>query len=104
MTEHENFKEICELVGYEWNWQILNTKYKWDKFSSNYDIFSNVREIIFTPEFKRKFISYYYRVICKEEFELLCTADEIMDEILDHLDDPVSYLYNILWLWNEKEV
>ena len=100
MTEHGKFKEIIDLIGYNNNlkliWLDLYKNWEWNSGRN-----ADVREIIFTPEFKRKFISYYYRVICKEEFELIATADEIMDEILDNLDDPVFYLYNTLWLWHK---
>ena len=98
MTEHEKLKEIIDLIGYDnkkyeiildWldqmivrkNWGILT---EWSR---------DVREIIFTTEFMDKYDYYRYN---NDIYPIEA------NEILDHLEDPVSYLYNTLWLWTKK--
>ena len=101
MTEHENFKEIIDLIGYE---SIF--KYKPIGFNSwlivwfhEYDWHEgrvvNLIEIIFTPKFMDKYDYYRYN---NDIYPIEA------NEILDNLDDPVSYLYNTLWLWSQHKL
>ena len=90
MTEHEMLKEICDLIEYEsWYWDTIRRWYiyKWEEEL-------DVREIIFTQEFKEAFTKKLY---WKIDDYLLSVSD--YNEIIEHLNDPVQYLYNILWLW-----
>lgn len=49
---------------------------------------TNCRTLIFTPLFKELFEEYYY---WKNNWVLYK-----FDDILEHLDDPVKYLYSLL--------
>ena len=99
MSEHEMLKEICDTIGYK-------SKYDYD-YSSDweinwfFDIFDrvnrlvDVREIIFTQEFMDKF--FLYR---RQAFNIDLNRN-VKADMFDHLDDPVSYLYNLLGLWEK---
>ena len=90
-TEHEKLKEICDTIGYEID---TSNEYYWysDSYKSLRSQTSseevNVREIIFTPEFKVKLWGYFYHNV-ESMFEI---------DLIQNLDDPVEYLYNLL-LW-----
>ena len=81
MTEHEKLKWICDTIGYTYY------KYRW---CWNY-VVVDVREIIFTPEF---------RMLCM--WYLQFTQNKVhFDSVMEHLEDPVTHLYSLLGLWNK---
>lgn len=103
MTEHEKLKEICDIIWYDillcgssfwWYTKEQNEKlYRHAYYNTTYNEFHrnicwnksmecNVREIIFTQEFMDKFRDY------RPLANIWC--------ILNNLDKPVDYLYNIL--------
>lgn len=104
-TEHEKLKEIIDLIEYNYkrfkyleetkeneyyNWNTwFCIYYKWtDKYNK-----VDVREIIFNPEFRDKFIEYWLESGDYDWYETY-------KDIWKYLDDPVTYLYNLLELWN----
>ena len=92
MTEHEKFIEICDLIEYKIpsHFHIMYSYIRCIHSDNHID----VREIIFTQEFMNKLIDY-------DNYMSLELIDEIRRDILFHLNDPVQYLYNTLWLWNQ---
>ena len=94
MTEHEKLKEICELIDYNLEKQELYFDDYHIRPSYDYSLWEiDVRQVIFTPEFMDKYDYYRYN---NDLYPIEA------NEILDHLDDPVSYLYNTLWLWAKR--
>ena len=88
MTEHEKFIEICDLIECEsWYWDTIRRWYiyKWEEEL-------DVREVIFTQEFMEKLTIQLEKKMWSEMFKR---------GLLDNLDNPVQYLYNTLWLWNQ---
>ena len=91
MTEHEQLKEICDKINHTApNWTQINysqwmglyyTEIDWDELE-DYPLCEDVREIIFTPEFMEKFIT-------KKPTWHACN-------LLQNLDNPVQYLYNLI--------
>lgn len=69
---------------YKYDWVFIIQECIWEV-----DIIVNVREIIFTKEFKETFENYYY---WEQNWTLY-----LFDWVLDHLDNPVDYLYRILF-------
>lgn len=110
MTEHEMLKRICDEIWYSPEFEFSE---KSNSFIS-YPRYINVREIIFTPEFKNAFEkelknrSLYTEerqnqkdnwdrenYIPDEQIEIQC--DYAMFWLLYNLHDPVTYLYNLLF-------
>jgi len=107
MKQHEQLKWICDKIGYEWvknqYWVYLYSESElfWDvpeqEFQRELDYIDNewyeasvweawnVREIIFTTEFMEKF---------RKECD--CTDQELWIHLLNHLDNPSLFLYNLL--------
>lgn len=111
MTEHERLKSICDEIWYD-TWILFENWY----FSKYENISMDVREIIFTPEFKNTFEkALKIKRLCTEErqnqidnwdrenyipdeqIEMQC--DYAMFWLLDNLHDPVTYLYNLLFAY-----
>lgn len=100
MTEHEKFKWINDTIGYELPGYIRYCEYYdevwfWKPFHCNNMIYSikvDVREIIYTTKFQKKFIDY--RGSRMKDWE--CARNNWIHMCLIQLDDPVSYLYNLL--------
>ena len=100
MQEHEQLKWIADKIGYESIRYKFKPKYLWyidveDKTFRRID----VREIIFTPEFRVKCIEWIHKYRHKEDFELSMQAEEDFDNVMQHLDKPVEYIYNLLKEW-----
>ena len=92
-TEHEQLKEICDLIGYEYYSEVWNDAECINCRDYNEtDTFRqvNVVEIIFTQEFMDKVLEYQDEVFVV-----------FAEWLLDNLDNPVSYLYNLLITWKE---
>lgn len=87
MTEHKKLRAVCERIGY-WNIEIRT-----DDGEFITKTYYDPRSVIFTPEFMEKFFD-----VCKTE----AYQDIAREIVLNHLDDPVSYLYNLLELWKES--
>ena len=93
MTEHEKLKEICDIIWFkEFNY--------WDECWNSFCEISddneyreiNVREIIFTPEFMEKFISY-----CDIKWIIAPSYYKIfLIDLHKNLYNPVDYLYNLI--------
>ena len=99
MTEHQKLKWICNTIGYSiYNW--WNFWFYENKLVKNLDFWEdgvaivNVREIIFTPEFIEKLYKYVASNI--EIRKKIVAFKSFSDEIMEHLDYPVEYLYNLL--------
>ena len=121
MTEHEKLKRICDEIGYNNFWTKEWKQKRFDNTMNRFEIFFcyssielNVREIIFTPEFKDTFekelrnrtlytderqnqIDNWDRenYVPDEQIEMQC--DYAMFWLLYNLHDPVTYLYNLLF-------
>lgn len=122
MNEHEKLKKICDEIWYElklpyiynscsWFRKIQGEYYdKWFNIEKDF----NVREIIFTPEFKNAFEKELKNrnlyteerqnqkdnwdrenYVPDEQIEIQC--DYAMFWLLYNLHDPVTYLYNLLF-------
>ena len=95
MTEHEKLKEICDVIGYELDMKWLI----WDKWTIFIDIWIwqipiDSKTDIFTQEFMNKFNQYRIR-----QLDLVVYwqwKNSRLWEILDHLNTPVDYLYNLI--------
>ena len=88
-TEQELLKEICDKIWYN-SIDVLDNNNRY------IDPFLNVREIIFTPEF-------IDRVIFKVTLDKNLTESEWrkrVEKIIYHLNNPVSYLANLLDIKN----
>jgi hypothetical protein len=97
-TEHEKLFEIMKLI-----W-LMNEKapmwlhYSSWKFTKREEIgyrVVDVREIIFTPEFKDALFDYLENNYTEKK------SQDVMEEIWFELHDPVTYLYKTLWLWEK---
>lgn len=108
-TEHNKFIDICNTIKYEIDTEIYNI---WRNFIRDketkqctqcfkigiYDRITNVREIIYTQEFMEDYFNEFWRNHNEEDEKSLRL------ELLENLDDPVSYLYNLLgWQIHENK-
>lgn len=93
MTEHEQLKWISDLIGYEsiYDFDSILWKYVKDELWEYWErIIVDVREIIFSSEF----------IVCL--YNYLCTDSSFMEQdkkirdLMDNLDHPTRYLYNLL--------
>ena len=113
MTEHEKLKEICDLIGYNLEYSLTSLDIDEDEYLIQWKYFIeewfyndkwvpniiDVREIIFTQEFMDRLYKYYS---IKLNWPMWMSL--FSESLLFHLNDPVSYLYNLLWLWIEKKL
>jgi hypothetical protein len=95
MTEHQQLKEICDKIGFDF--QILKWSLFWNgkEYTENKD----VREIIFNKEFIEKFEKYLQNTEYKEMVQSTYTNAYITyfrAELITNLDNPVEYLYNLI--------
>jgi len=94
MTEHEKLQAICDKIWYKiWSWYETkwNNWYQiWVKcdYCNGWERIDS-REIIFTPEFMNKYAKYFY-----DEFFWMWNEIAL---ILDSLDNPVDYLYDLIF-------
>jgi len=98
MSEHEILKEICDTIGYDYSkrynfyktlkkfWVNLTWK-SWRREAS-------IQEIIFTQEFMNKLMYYYHITLNWPMIGLFS------ERLLQNLDNPTTYLYNLLGLWH----
>ena len=87
MTEHEKLKEICDKIGYniEDNWFQYTVTY-W--FKDCYDCnWTDIKQIIFSKPFMWRFVMEYIHTFRNTFYADLC---------LNHLNNPVDYLYNLI--------
>lgn len=103
-TEHEKLKEICDEIGYKIYWYWFNKDIlKWSilvkiiKKPNDEDVilWLNVREIIFTPKFMEKLDEYRF---LKQKQTNHC---DIKIALMHNLDNPVDYLYNLIFTKND---
>ncbi len=82
-TEHEKLKEICDKIKFSYEKYHWNDEFKMFCIDNRYytDVF-NVREIIFTQEFWTRYCD--------------ATWFDVWEELEDHLDNPIDYLYNLI--------
>ena len=66
----------------------------WISYENKLFMIVDVREIIFTPEFMEKYLEY---LMNKNIKEYIWVADFFWREFINHLHDPVTYLYNLLF-------
>ena len=95
MTEHEKFIEICDLIEYyikyNYDWDIYDTEFH----NINWARIVDVRETIFTPEFIDKLFNFREKTYWCEN------ASKTVEWLVYNTKDPVQYLYDTLWLWNQ---
>lgn len=106
-SEHEKLKVICDTIWYnqftytEWYWyvRIVWPFSTFDEPLPSNNIFEiDIREIIFTQEFMNRFWEYYK--LNKFSSESIYKVMQL--ELFNNLNNPVSYLYNLLWLWTQQ--
>ena len=83
-TEHDKLEFLAYKI-----WYI------WDKIFTY-----NVREVIFTPEFMEKYTAHYCFIKGYCQVNNYYQSDMI--NIFNNLDNPATYLFNLLELWQEK--
>lgn len=83
MTEHEKLKEICDLIGFEYE-----LPWDWD--------YQPVKLTIFTQEFIDTFWTYIFLNNKSDYWYTNFTGN-----LMENLDNPTQYLYNTL-LWNKN--
>ena len=103
-TEHEKLKEIADIIWYD-NFMYEKDKHKFmDNKKELYRtmfmplVEINVREIIFTTEFRNNFLAFLIR----KRPTTIWNATFDFDLINFHLDNPVEFLHNLLELWKQK--
>ena len=101
MTEHENLKEIIDLIGYENNnfrfikeWQTWPTLLYKNFWVQNQWDRADVREIIFTDWFIKCIYDYCDNTPWTWIME--CDVRLMESKIMQNLHDPVSYLYYLI--------
>lgn len=111
MTEHEKLKKICDTIGYssyQWKWSKYGNFFFKETDSyitdpNNSDrvkptdvawVIIDVREIIFTQEFRNKFCLH---IIDLNIIRHWVWWYYLFDEINDNLDNPVDYLYDLIF-------
>ena len=89
MTEHEKLKAICDKIGYEpiYYWYKTLKRYYKDWKGE-----AGVREIIFTQEFMERLKLYHWNNIVSDVL-----YEHKMLQLFDNLDNPVDYLYNLIF-------
>ena len=104
MTEHKMLKDICNKIQYTWISEIAINAWCINYPIVNIDKSVGVREIIFTQEFMDKYKRYIINDNgIHEEYMDAVTKHWRVDYVLYHLDAPVTYLYNLLGLWQKQE-
>ena len=105
-TEHEMLKEIADEIGYEIWHKAEFSKWHWNIFISDFDIYQlsnwskqvrivDVREIIYTQEFMDKYYHYMVR-----DWDIVVNVDSIHrfnEQLLWRLDNPVQYLHSLIY-------
>jgi len=101
MTKHETLKEMCDLIGhkpkYMYDW-VHYIDYSHMTDTGAFRVV-DVREIIHTPEFRKAFITYYSDYMW---YMYQSDAEDVFAIVIEWLDDPVTYLANLLWLWQKN--
>ena len=97
-TEQELLKEICDKIWYDSNFDYTPVWFNCWLITWYNEIVCphtrriiNVREIIFTPEFKSTFMKYIIY-----NTKLAAYSTKIFNDVCNHLDNPVSYLATLL--------
>ena len=91
MIEHEKFKIICDKI-----WFLVDYHYDKDDWFYDYNVIweaetINLRIIIFTQEFMNKYKQYAWKINDSYKYY------DFLSEITLWLDNPVEYLYNLLF-------
>ena len=92
-TEHSKLKEIADKIGYEiriYKYVVPDLSIHKPEWLSWFNIKKDVREIIFTQEFMDKFFEYTKK---NTKYK---NPTGIFFHLMEHLDNPVDYLYNLL--------
>ena len=94
MSENEKLKEICDKIGYKNSEYEEYETFEWCIFIDSLEKCNliPVREIIFTQEFIDKFRDFLY---IKNNADIV-KVDTLIAPLLNNLDDPVGYLYNLI--------
>ena len=93
MNKYEQLKEICDIIGYEKSFDKYPDILFITRKVKSVVVKKDITEIIFTPEFRDKLRKYYLKNICDSEsiYEKDC-----LYWLMLALDNPVSYLYNLI--------
>ena len=100
MTEHEKFKEIIDLIGYniskDFEYSPSNHRYEKIGYESSWgeEVIVDVREIIFTDWFIKCIYDYCDNTPWTWIME--CDVRLMESKIMQNLHDPVSYLYYLI--------
>lgn len=103
MTEYEKLNEINKQIDF--NVGDLGFRYYSNAFVEHQEVWYravDVREIIFSPEFMEKYLSY---INVNTELQLNTSYDSLKFStwLFSNLDDPVQYLYETLNPWNTNQ-
>lgn len=90
MTEQERLKRICDEIWYEWPFYYDDNWY-FDLINSFKERRIDVREIIFTTEFRE----YLYDYLSMKKNDTF--ASKKIEELVWHLNSLTSYLYNLIF-------
>lgn len=97
MNEHQKLKAICDKIGFMWGWPIKiiwnETNKVWERINYKNPWVCDVREIIFTQEFMDKLIDSWQTHVFMWDSRF--NPNIIREWLLNHLDNPVEYLYNL---------
>ena len=89
MKEHEQLKKICDKIWFKIYliWDKMHTETVF--WTSITKINRDVREIIFIPKFMEKYKEYAYKLDNIDNQDIY--------DLLLHLDNPVWYLYDLVF-------
>ncbi len=85
-----NLTKICEEIWYEKNWRFYSIRYTWDKFSSEYKLIQDEREIIFYKDFMDKLISVVWNKNREND------SIRVYYDLMVNVDNPIKYLCKLL--------
>lgn len=112
MTEHQKLHKICNQIWfifsknseyYDWNYCIFVREWRSARLSEwikDFKIISNVREIIFTQKFMDLFLKYLAIKFINEDNPknyIRIDYEQIKSQLLMNLDNPVDYIYNLIF-------
>lgn len=96
LEEHGKLKEICDIIGYDLKYFWYDSKWFYKEYWYSQKMWVNVREIIFTTEFMEKFYQYSLDNFLIIDWESNAKYWDWKIDLLDNLDNPVDYLYNLI--------
>lgn len=123
MENHEKLEKICNIIGYDYiypyvnggkfnwcnmdeyleDWEIYFSEWEFRKYDPSNDrleyIDCNLSEIIFTTDFIDKIQTYLWKNDWDGNGVFIVNYADWRIKLTENLDNPVEYLYKLLWLW-----